>query len=153
MPGIRDCNLARKWLIVILVPSLLYGLVCVFDKIITSKIHSSETEKDDLSKKLEIVEGSAQNQFHCVETTVSPKIQRRGPYWVLYDHVQVRELLHDTVLLYMSTFWYTCQGSQEFKCNETVTFATQSTFEMLPNVIPLLERWKGKFLLVPFRSL
>lgn len=58
----------------------------------------------------------------CEDNSATFKFKKKGNFWVAYNYV-------------IST--------ERFKCQESVTYVTQSDYTFLNNLIPLVERWRG----------
>lgn len=58
----------------------------------------------------------------CFNAELNTKIAVEGNHWILQNFVKATE---------------------RFQCFESITYTTQADFTFLPNLIPLVERWRG----------
>lgn len=77
-----------------------------------------------------ITEPTKENYVHqriktltgCVDKHISPRIEQRGQYMVLYNYVRAQ---------------------RRFSCYESVTYTTHADYSFMGNIIPVVERWQG----------
>lgn len=111
--------------------SLMLGIVIGFSLlfIFNSLQYSVDTWKRTKRITTKIAEqrekkpfGTTQNHLKCEDRPPRPVFKQRGDFWVLYNYVQ---------------------ADGQFKCAETITYATHGDYTFLDNVPVLVERWQG----------
>lgn len=65
---------------------------------------------------------SVNQDLHCLNKDITPKIIARGSYWVFQNYIPAQ---------------------RSFNCNETITYTTHADPTFFNNLEPLLERWQG----------